>query len=272
MRLRPRQRAAAPPTASLGRRLLAEALGTALLVLFGAGSIVAALHVDPRGLDYAALGMVSIAFALIIAVAIYALGTTSGAHINPAVTLALAARGRFPAAEAVPYISAQLVGAALGALGIVAVFGTAAVDLGGAGGTQLADGVSFWRGVVAEALATFVLVLAIFALAVDRRAPAGWAGLMIGLAVACTILLIGPVTGGSLNPARTLGPLLVTALWGGATDWEDFPVYVIGPVVGAVLAAFAYDLIARPREAEEALDEPAQGAAGDITGRGEAVR
>jgi glycerol uptake facilitator protein len=262
------------PPADLGRRLLAEALGTALLVLFGAGSIVAALIVNNGTLDYAGLGMISIAFALAIAVAIYALGTTSGAHINPAVTLALVARRRFPAAEAGPYVLAQLVGASVGALLIVAVFGERAVDLAGAGGTHLADGASYWRGIAAEAVATFLLVFAIFALAVDRRAPAGWAGLMIGLAVACAILLIAPVTGGSMNPARTFGPLLVTALWGGTTDWGDFPVYVIGPVVGAVLAAFAYDLIARPPEAEEepAIDEPAQGTAGDIIGRREATR
>jgi glycerol uptake facilitator protein len=279
-------------TPDLGRRLVAETLGTALLVLFGAGSVVAALRAGEGQLDYAGLGMVALAFALVIAVVIYAFGKTSGAHINPAVTLALVGRGRFPAAEALPYIAAQLLGAFLGALLIVAAFGEGAIDLGGTGGTHLGDGVSFWRGVVAETLATFLLVTAIFALAVDRRAPPGWSGLVIGLSVACAILVTGPLTGGSLNPARTFGPLLTTELWGGDTDWDDLPVYLIGPIAGGLLAAFAYDFVVRPpaeevvvgeppqgaagdiagREAEAAVAEPAQGAAGDITGREEPRR
>ena len=160
----------------LGRRLAAEALGTGLLVLFGAGSVVAALTVGGGRLDYAGLGMVAIAFALVVAVVIYAFGTTSGAHINPAVTIGLAARGRFPLGEAGPYIVAQAGGAIVGALLVVAAFGGQAVDLGGTGGTALADGVSLVRGVVVEAIGTFLLMTAIFALAVDRRAPTGWAG------------------------------------------------------------------------------------------------
>jgi glycerol uptake facilitator protein len=158
-------------TPDLGRRLVAETLGTALLVLFGAGSVVAALRAGDGQLDYAGLGMIALAFALVIAVAIYAFGKTSGAHINPAVTIALVGRGRFPASEARPYIAAQLLGGFLGALLIVAAFGDGAIDLNGTGGTYLGDGVSFWRGVVAETIATFLLVTAIFALAVDRRAP-----------------------------------------------------------------------------------------------------
>jgi glycerol uptake facilitator protein len=269
VRERERSRAQAE---TLVRRLCAETLGTGLLVLFGAGSVVAALRAGSGRLDYAGLGMIGIAFALVIAVAIYAFGTTSGAHINPAVTIALTARGRFPVRDAVPYIAAQLVGGFLGALLIVAAFGEQAINLGGTGGTALGVGVSFWRGVAAETLGTFLLVTAIFALAVDRRAPAGWAGLMIGLAVACAILVTGPLTGGSLNPARTFGPLLTTTLWNGHTNWNDFPVYLIGPVLGALLAGFAYDFVARPQAAEIAAAEPAQGSAGDISGRDEPAR
>lgn len=254
-------------TDDLPRRLAAEAIGTGLLVLFGAGSVVAALGAGGGEIDYPSLGMIAIAFAIAVAVAIYAFGTVSGAHINPAVTFALAARGRFPMGEVAPYIAAQLIGAVIGALLIVAAFGDQAVDFGGVGGTALAEDVPFLRGVVAETLGTFLLVIAIFALAVDKRAPGGWAGLMIGLSVACAILLIGPITGGSLNPARTFGPLLITTFWGGNTSWEDFPVYVIGPVLGGVLAAFAYDVVARPRDAEEGAAEPPQGTAGDIEGR-----
>jgi len=247
---------------SLERRLAAEVVGTAILVLFGAGSVVAALTLGGGKLDYAGLGMVAIAFALAIAVAIYAFGTTSGAHINPAVTISLAAVGRFPWREVPAYIGAQLVGGAAGAGLIVAAFGGKAVDLG-TGGTSLANGITYPQAIVAEAIGTFLLVTAIMALAVDRRAPAGWAGLMIGLAVAAAILVVGPLTGGSMNPARTFGPMLVTGIGGGDASWGDLPAYIIGPLLGGVLAAFSYDAIARPRALE---NEPAQGTLGDVEG------
>ncbi|MBA3585488.1 MAG: aquaporin family protein [Gemmatimonadetes bacterium] len=252
--------------AELGRRLTAEAIGTALLVIFGAGSVVAALTLGGGELDFAGLGMVALSFGLVIAVVIYAFGTTSGAHINPAVTLSLAVTGRFPWREVLPYITAQLAGAVAGGLLIIAAFGTDAADLGGAGSTTLADGVSYGSGIVAEALATFLLVSAIMALAVDRRAPGGWAGLIIGLSVTCAIIVMGPFTGASLNPARTFGPYLVTSLFGGDTPWSEFPLYWIGPVIGGAAAAFTYDLVARPDRAEPVATD-AQGTQGEIEGR-----
>jgi glycerol uptake facilitator protein len=253
--------------AEFSRRLLAEAIGTAILVLFGAGSVVAALTLGGGELDYAGLGMIAITFALAIALAIYAFGNTSGAHINPAVTVSLAAVRRFPWSEVPAYIGAQLVGGAVGAALIVAAFGGDAVDLG-TGQTSIADGTNYVQAIVAEAIGTFLLVTAIMALAVDRRAPGGWAGLMIGLAVAAAILVIGPLTGGSLNPARTFGPLLVSTFGGGDTFWGDLPAYVIGPLIGGGVAAVAYDAVARPREFDE--PEPPQGALGDIEGRRDA--
>jgi glycerol uptake facilitator protein len=237
---------AAVTAPALGRRLLAEALGTALLVLFGAGSAVAAVRTGAGPHDYAATGVVALAFGLVVMVAIHAFGPTSGAHINPAVTIALASRRRFPAGEVVPYVAAQIVGAFAGALLIVAIFGTGAADAG-TGGTSLAGDVSWLQGVVGEAAGTFLLVTAIFAVAVDARAPAGWAGLIIGLAVTCAILLLAPLTGGSLNPARTLGPLLTTALWDGKAAWDDLSVYLVGPIAGGVLAAWTYELVAHDR-------------------------
>ena len=250
------------------RRLLAEAIGTGILVLFGAGSLVAALTLGGGELDYAGLGMVAITFALAIALAVYAFGNTSGAHLNPAVSVSLAAVGRFPWSEVPAYIGAQLAGGLVGAALIVAAFGGDAVDVG-AGQTSIADGTNYLQAIVAEALGTFLLVTAIMALAVDRRAPGGWAGLMIGLSVAAAILLIGPLTGGSLNPARTFGPLVVAAIGGGDTFWGDLPAYVIGPVIGGVVAATAYDAVAPPRAFDEVA--PAQGTQGDIEGRRQRV-
>jgi glycerol uptake facilitator protein len=250
--------------ATLERRLAAEVVGTAILVLFGAGSVVAALRMGGGELQYPGLGMVALAFALAIATAIYAFGPTSGAHINPAVTVSLAATGRFPWGEVPAYVGAQLLGGAIGAALIVAAFGGEAVDLG-TGGTKLADGITYTQGIVTEALATFLLVTAIMALAVDRRAPAGWAGFMIGLAVAAAILMSGPLTGGSLNPARTFGPMLITAIGGGDASWGDLPAYIIGPLLGGLVAAFTYEIIARPRAFEEAAPAPL----GDGEGRPE---
>lgn len=256
-------------TAELPRRLIAEAIGTGILVFFGAGAVVAAFTFGRGGGDYAALGMIAIAFSLAIALAIYAFGDTSGAHLNPAITVSLALTRRFPTAEVVPYVVAQAVGALGAALLIVIAFGeTAAVDAAGVGATVVSENTNYIQGIVAEAVATFVLVMAVMALAVDRRAPGGWAGLMIGLAVGLGILAIGPLTGGSLNPARTFGPLFINTIFGGDTNWGDLPLYIIGPLLGGALAAFAYDYVARPREAEPAAAAaPAQGTQGEVIGR-----
>jgi glycerol uptake facilitator protein len=255
----------------LGRRLLAEAIGTALLVVFGAGAVLAALTTGNGRLDYAGLGIVAISFALVIAAVIYAFGTTSGAHINPAVTLSLAVARRFPWVETIPYIAAQLAGALIGGFLLIAIFGKDATDMSATGGTVLGSGVTHAQGTVAEGLGTFLLVSTIMALAIDRRAPAGFAGLVIGLAVACQIMVIGPLTGGSVNPARTFGPYLTTSIFGGSAPWEDFWVYVVGPLAGGAIAALAYDLVARP-ERDEAAADAAQGAAGAVEGRRVAPR
>lgn len=251
--------------ADLGRRLLAEFVGTALLVVFGAGALVAALEVGQGRLDYAGLGIVGLSFALVIAAVVYMFGTTSGAHINPAVTFSLAVVRRFPWGEAAPYAVAQLAGALAGAVVVNVIFGSHASDLNVSGGTVVGAGFTNTQAVVAEGLGTFLLMATIMALAVDRRAPAGFAGLVIGLAVACEIMVIGPISGGSVNPARTFGPYLATQVFGGSTPWSELWIYWAGPLVGGALAALAYDLIAQPERAAAA--EERQGTAGDVVGR-----
>ncbi len=255
-------------TAELGRRLLAEFVGTALLVTFGAGALVAALEVGQGELDYAGLGIVAISFALVVTAAVYMFGTTSGAHINPAVTFSLAVVRRFPWVEVIPYIVVQLAGAFVGAVLINAIFGSHASHLNVSGGTIVGAGFTKAQAVAAEALGTFLLLATIMALAVDRRAPAGFAGLVIGLAVACEIMVIGPISGGSVNPARTFGPYLATSVFGGSTPWSEFWIYWVGPLVGGALAALAYDLIAQPERASRAQAGQPQGTAGDVEGRG----
>ncbi|GAA2907920.1 MIP/aquaporin family protein [Streptosporangium fragile] len=235
-----------------------------LLVIFGPGSVVAALLVGGGRLDYAGVGIIALSFAVVVAVVIYAFGSTSGAHINPAVTIALAVGRRFPWREVVPYLVAQLAGAVIGGLFIVAMFGRRATDLGGVGMTALQPGVGYGQGILIEAFGTFLLLLTIMALAVDRRAPQGWAGLMIGLAVAGEVFVLGPLTGGSINPARTFGPYVANSMFGGDTPWWQFGVYVVGPIAGAAVAVVLYDLVARPVSEVPATAE--QGAAGEITG------
>ena len=132
--------------ASLPRRLVAEALGTGLLILFGPGSVVAALRVGGGELDYAGLGIIGLSFGLVVALVIYAFGSTSGAHINPAVTVALASTRRFPWREVGPYVVAQLVGAVLGGLLIVAAFGTASVAVSNVGAVSFGEGVGLSAG------------------------------------------------------------------------------------------------------------------------------
>jgi glycerol uptake facilitator protein len=233
-------------TGHLVRRALAEFVGTALLVLFGAGAVVAATTAGGGRLDYAGLGIVGLSFAVAIAVAVYAFGPISGAHINPAVTVSLALVRRFRWRDVPAYIVAQLAGAVVGALLLVAIYGRGAAAGSGVGMTAVSPGVGYIRGIVGEALGTFLLLTAVMALAVDRRAPVGWAGLMIGLSVAGGIFMLGPVTGGSLNPARTFGPYVANSLFGGATPWRELIVYVVGPLLGGALAVLAYELVARP--------------------------
>jgi glycerol uptake facilitator protein len=250
----------------LARRLGAELIGTALLVMFGAGSFVADLTVTKGRLTYAGIGFIALSFALIIAAIIYAFGNLSGGHFNPAVTLALAITRRFPAREVGPYILVQIAGAVLGGLCIIGTFGHGAANIHVTGGTTLGKHVDYAQGVLAEGLGTYFVMLTVMALAIDRRAPTGWAGLIIGLAVAGEILVIGPLTSGSVNPARTTGPYLMSEIFGHAPPWRQYFIYWVGPFAGALAAALSYDLVMRPRAADEKQVEPGEGG-GEVEGR-----
>jgi glycerol uptake facilitator len=239
---------------SLVRKLVAESLGTALLTLIGAGSVTATLTLQAgSGAQFseADLGIISFAFGFIILAMIFAIGKVSGCHINPAVTIALALTGRVDWATGASYIVAQFVGAIVGALGIVAMFGTHAASSSILGVTSFGPSVSAIQAIIAEAIGTGILVFTIYAAAVDPRAPAGWAGLVIGLIVAGIIFVVGPVTGAALNPARAFGTTFVQAIFGGKAFFDQYYVYVIGPVVGGALGALAYDLLVQPKAAAE---------------------
>jgi len=242
--------------ASLSTRCIAEGVGTLLLVYFGAGAaamtLMLAAGTKPAapfnvgigqlgGLaDWFAIGM---SFAIILAVVIYSLGRVSGAHLNPAVTIALWATKRFPAGELAGYIVAQSIGAAIGSLLFFLTAGMDAVTIGGLGATAPFPGIGYGQAILAEAIGTFVLMFAIMGAAVDKRAPPGFAGLIIGLTLGGMITVTGNIAGASLNPARTFGPYIMDWLLGGSNLWGFFPIYILGPVIGAVCAAFFYDRI-----------------------------
>ncbi len=241
---------------TLWQKVAAECLGTGLLVLFGAGSITATFTLQPNKsiLTEADLGIIALAFAIVIAVMVYTIGRISGAHINPAVTIGLAVRGYIDWITAIWYIVAQLIGALIGAFCIAVIFGGQAARAGILGVTTYNTAVtSPWQALAAEGLGTFVLVFAVYGLAVDKKAPPGWAGLLIGLAVGGVIMVAGPVTGGSLNPARTFGPMFVQVWLGGPSFVSEFWVYGLGPVLGGIAAAFAYGLITEPRPGPTAI-------------------
>ncbi len=243
---------------SLGQRSLAEALGTAMLVLVGPGSVVATLTLagdsEPAITGADLLG-ISFAFGFVIAAAVYALGKVSGCHINPAVTFALALRSRFPWREVPAYWGAQLVGGTLGAFGIWAVFSQSGIDLG-LGQASFNEETTTWASAMfAEGIGTFILMFAILGI-VDKRSPGDFAGLVIGGVVVAIIMVVGPITAASLNPARAFGPELVSAIGNGATHWNQLiPVYVVPGLVGAGLAAFVYDLLAEPRKVQRPIKE-----------------
>lgn len=217
-----------------------EVIGTFLLVFCGTAVATAAVLSEPTaGGAYDSLA-VGLAFGLILASVVAALGHVSGAHVNPAVTIGLAATGRFPWGFVPAYVGAQLGGAILAALAVWLTFGGEAREMASLAATFPADGVGVLRALAVEALVTFVLVFVVVAVATDERAAPATAPLAIGFALAAGVLIAGPVTGGAVNPARALGPMLVS------TSFDSFWVYIVGPLVGATTAALVYDkLIAK---------------------------
>ncbi|HEX7291875.1 MAG TPA: MIP family channel protein [Conexibacter sp.] len=210
------------------RRALAEALAAFALVFAGCGAIVADAAYD------GALGAVGVSavFGLVIMAMIYATGHLSGAHINPAVTVAFALTRHFPLRDALAYVAAQLAGAVAGALVLLAAWADKPAALG-----ATVPSVGAGTALLYEVILTGVLMFVIVAVATDTRAVGAAAALAIGGTVGLDALFGGPVTGASMNPARSLGPALA------AGEWRDFWVYVAGPLLGAALGALAYQLV-----------------------------
>jgi len=205
------------------KALLAEFIGTFALIFVGAGAVA----VGVGGLTGAAL-----AHGFVIVSIAYSFGAISGAHLNPAVTLAVALRGRLAWSEALAYWGAQLVGSAAAAAALFFVLGGADSGLG----ATTVRGIGAWEAVVVEALLTFLLANVVLH-TTGRKDATPFAGLAIGLTLAAGILMAGPLTGGALNPARAFGPAMFTGTLG------QFWIYVLGPGLGAALAAWFHKLL-----------------------------
>jgi MIP family channel proteins len=222
---------------------IAELVGTFILVFGGTAVAVAAILARPTaGPAYDSLA-VALAFGLALAAVVAAVGHVSGAHVNPAVTIGMALAKKFPWSYAPVYIGAQLVGAVLAALATWLTFGGPARSEAKLAATYPAQGVGDLQAFIVEILITFILVFVVMAVATDARAPAAIAPLAVGFALAVGVFVAGPVTGGSVNPVRSLGPMLV------AGDLTSVWLYILGPIIGGVLGALLYDRVMAQSEA-----------------------
>jgi glycerol uptake facilitator protein len=243
---------------SLGKKLVAEFLGTGALVFCGPGTAAATFMIAKGtgvAFSMAQLGVISFAFMLVIVAIIYAIGHISGCHINPAVTVALAAAKKAPWTDVPGYLVAQFAGAIAGALAIWGVLGKPGTDAG-LGVLAYVPG-NTGHALFAELLGTFLLVFVVFGTATDSRATPGWYGLAIPSIVFAVITVVGPVTGAALNPARYIGPMIARALVGGSKGllWNQVPVYFIATFAGALLAAAVYAYVGSVKAASAAEAE-----------------
>ncbi len=215
----------------------AEVIGTFLLVLVGTAVATAAvLGKNTAGAAYDSLA-VALSFGLILIPIVGSLGQVSGAHVNPSVTLGLAVAGKFPWRYVAPYWASQMVGAIIAALLVWAAYGHGAYTDAHLGAPSPANGADALQVLLVEALIAFILVFTVISTATDPRVPPGTASVAIGFSLAAGVLLGGPVSGGAGNPARALGPMIVSG---------TFPVwffYTVGPLIGAVIAAVAFRLV-----------------------------
>ena len=218
-------------SSDLGRRCLAEAFGTFALVFAGCGAIVVN---SERGGSLGAAGIAA-AFGLVIMAMVYAIGHLSGAHVNPAVTVAFVTSRHFPTRDALAYIPAQAVGAVAGALTLRIAWQGTPANLG-----ATVPSVGVGAALLYEFVMTAFLMFVVMAVATDTAAVGAAAAIAIGGTVALDALFGGDVTGASMNPARSFGPALV------ASEWTDFWVYLLAPVTGAIAAALFYGIVRKP--------------------------
>lgn len=246
---------------SIAKKFLAELIGTWMLVIIGPGAAAVTLMMaegeskaSAFNIGIGALGglgdwlAIGLAFGIVIAAAIYIFGPVSGCHINPAVTIALWVTKRFPGKDVLPYLAAQFGGAILGSATLLMMLGSKGTTVGGLGAPGPFPGISLTGVFVAELVGTFILMLTIMGIAVDKRAPQGWAGWVIGMVVAGVIVTMGNISGQGINPARAFGPMLVNFFAGGPNGLPVYWIYFVAPVIGAILAVVVYAACVEDKE------------------------
>src|SRR6059058_4778181 len=229
--------------ASFSRKVAAEFVGTAALVVCGPGTAAATgVLAKSTGVPFsmAQLGMIAFAFMMVIVAMIYTIGHISGCHINPAVTVALAAFRKMAWADVPRYLAAQFAGGIVGGFAIWSILERPGLDAG-LGVLSYAPGHTR-AAFCAELIGTFLLVLVVFGTTTDSRATPGWYGLAIPAVVFAVITVTGPVTGAALNPARYLGPMIARAVLGAGhgLPWHQTPVYLTATFTAGLLAAGSY--------------------------------
>lgn len=210
------------------QKVVAEVLGTYFLIFAGCGAVVVNLNTDKT----VSFPGIAIVWGLVVMVMIYSLGHISGAHFNPAVTIAFAVTKRFPLKQVPPYIAAQVLGSTLASGTLRLIFNHHQDHFVGTspGGTPL-------QSFVLEFIITFYLMFVVSGVATDNRAIGELAGLAVGSTVLLNVMFAGPISGASMNPARSLGPAIV------ANHYEHLWVYLVAPTLGAVCGALVYNVI-----------------------------
>lgn len=226
---------------SLRKECLSETIGTYLLVFLGPASVIIA---SSSGLTaFQAQEAIAAVFGSTVAAVITFLGGISGAQINPAVTVAIAAAGRLPKGRFVPYVLSQVAGALLAGLSLRLAFAGVGVSTG-LGSTKLASSVSPIEGTILELAGTFVLAMSALTAGSFLRAHLRQ-GILVGATLFVLITLIGPITGASFNPARSLGPSIFSGYF------HDQLVYYIGPILGGFVAGLAFTKVSKSRGVRE---------------------
>jgi aquaporin Z len=228
----------------LSRRAIAEFIGTFWLVFGGCGSAVIAAGFPTLGIGFTG---VALAFGLTLLTMVYTIGPISGCHINPAVSVGLWAAKRFPARDLLPYIVAQVLGA-IAAAGLLYAIANGKPDFtlgqfASNGYDQLSPGgYGMISAIIAEVVLTFMFLMVILG-ATDKRAPAGFAGIAIGLVLTLIHLISIPIDNTSVNPARSTGPAIFATAFGGGAELSQLWVFWVAPIVGAAIAGFLYPML-----------------------------
>lgn len=230
--------------APLSQRVFAEFVSTFCLILMGCGAIV----VDHQTQALTHVG-VAIVWGLVVMIMIYAVGPVSGGHMNPAVTIAFALSKRLPVRDAIAYVPAQVLGAVMGSIAITSVLG---LDESNLGATTIKNDLTAWGGFAVEAMMTAILMFVVLGVSRGAKEESVTAALAVGSTIGVEAFVAGPLTAASMNPARSIGPAIVSGML------DHLWVYVTAPIIGAIVGLLVYQVMKfQPgKSSNETTDSP----------------